>query len=56
MALQIKVKFGWMGDLTINDSTRWTITTPVRILPVFGEEPNMVSFTDNDDGNGRLNF
>lgn len=56
VALQIEVKFGRMGDLTINDSARRTVTTPVRISLVLREEPNMMSFADNNDGDGRFNI
>ena len=56
VALQIEVKFGRVGDLTINDRARRTITTPVSLSLVLREEPNMMSFADNDDGDGRFDL
>jgi hypothetical protein len=56
VALQIEVKFGRMGNLTINNSARRTITTPVCLSLVLREEPNMMSFADNDNGDGRFDL
>jgi len=56
MALKIKVELGWMRDFSINDRACWTITAPVGLPFVLGEESNVMPFTDDDDGDCRIYF
>lgn len=51
MGLEIEIHFKGMCDVTIHHSPGFTIATLVRVVSGFGEESNMVSFTDNNDCN-----
>lgn len=43
-----------MGHCLVDDGTRWEITSSVLIGLIDSEEPHVVSFSANDEGEGRL--
>jgi hypothetical protein len=54
MALKIKVEFSGVDYFTINNSACWTVSTPIGFPLALRKEPNMMSFTNDDDSDSRL--
>jgi hypothetical protein len=56
VALEIEVKLGRMGNLTIDDSARWAVTTPVGIPGVLWEESDVMPLANNNHGDSWFDF
>lgn len=50
VTLQIEVKLRGVSHLAVDHCASWAISAPVSITWVLGEEPDVVSFSDNNDG------
>jgi hypothetical protein len=49
MTLQVKVKFGWVRNISVNHSSSRTVTRSVTITLVLREKSNMMSLSNNND-------
>lgn len=53
VALEIEIKLCGVRNVTIDDSARRTVTTPISLALSHREEADVVPFADNDDGDFR---
>ena len=56
MTLQIEVELHGISHLAVNYCTGWTISTPVSVSFILREEPDVVPFSDDNNGDLRRNF
>ncbi len=56
MALKEEIKLNWVSDVSVNNCPGRTVSTPVCIIRILWEKPGVVSFPNNDHGDGGVDL
>ena len=56
MTLKIKVELRRISYLAVYHCSSWTVSALVSVSSILREEPDVVTFSDDNDGDLRRNF
>ena len=56
VALQIEVELRGISHLAVDHCASWTVSTLVSVSSILREEPDVVTFSDDNNGDLRRNF